>query len=252
MSFKRVIFMMDRFSSAGVEIAYLERGEGYPLLMIHGFASSSRVNWISAGWFDFFVREGRRVIALDNRGHGESGKPYDPAEYEAPVMAEDSRRLLDHLGIERADVVGYSMGARIGLFLTLNHPDRVRRLVLGGVGANLLVEAKDTNEIVAALEADEPGKESGPVGRAFRSFADANGGDLRALASCMRSSRTPLKQEELGAGAPPGHGCSGCRGYDRGARGSAQGVFPECDTADYSQPRSCTGGRRALVQAGRG
>ena len=79
---------------------------------------------------------GRRVIAFDNRGHGQSEKLYDPELYGAPVMAEDARRLLDHLGIARADVMGYSMGARIAAFLALAHPERVRSVIFAGLGIN--------------------------------------------------------------------------------------------------------------------
>ena len=80
---------MDHFNSDGIDIAYLDQGEGDPVLLIHGFASNVRINWISTGWVERLVSAGRRVIAIDNRGHGESGKVYDKAAYESPMMAED-------------------------------------------------------------------------------------------------------------------------------------------------------------------
>ena len=129
---------MQTFNSDGVRIAFLDEGAGPPILLIHGFASSVRFNWIDPGWVNLLVRNGFRVIAIDNRGHGESEKLYDRAAYGAPLMAEDARRLLDHLGIERADVMGYSMGARITAFLTLAHPARVRSAMFGGLGGNML------------------------------------------------------------------------------------------------------------------
>jgi pimeloyl-ACP methyl ester carboxylesterase len=101
---------MQSFNSEGVELAYVEEGEGDPILLIHGFASNIAANWRDAGWIRTLTEAGRRVIALDNRGHGHSEKLYDPSLYGAPAMAEDARRLLDHLGIARADVMGYSMG----------------------------------------------------------------------------------------------------------------------------------------------
>ena len=110
---------MQSFDSDGVGIAYSDEGEGEPILLIHGFASNVAANWRDVGWIGALAAAGRRVIALDNRGHGQSEKLYDPSCYGAPSMAEDARRLLDHLGIARADVMGYSMGARIATFLLL-------------------------------------------------------------------------------------------------------------------------------------
>src|SRR4029077_8217460 len=117
---------MNSFTSDGIEIAYLDEGEGEPILLIHGFASNLVANWIDPGWMRTLVAAGRRVIAYDNRGHGRSGKLYDPNAYGAPSMAEDGRRLLDHLGIARADVMGYSMGAGVATFLARAPPKRVR------------------------------------------------------------------------------------------------------------------------------
>src|SRR5208282_1593805 len=113
---------MQQFLSDGVEIAYIDVAPegsdfGEPILLIHGFASSHRINWVNPRWVDTFSRAGRRVIAFDNRGHGGSEKLYDPAAYHSDVMARDAANLLDRLSIARADVMGYSMGARIGSFL---------------------------------------------------------------------------------------------------------------------------------------
>src|SRR4051812_29533027 len=100
---------MPTFQSDGLELAYRDEGEGDPILLIHGFASSIDVNWSGTGWIDTLKTDGRRVVAIDNRGHGASEKLYDPAFYGADVMAGDAIALLDHLDIERADVMGYSM-----------------------------------------------------------------------------------------------------------------------------------------------
>ncbi len=126
------------FTHDGVEIAFLDEGEGEPIVLVHGFASNKEVNWVAPGWVTTLTRAGRRVIALDNRGHGASTKLYDPAAYHSAIMAEDVRALIDHLGLPRADVMGYSMGARITAFLALAHPDRVRSAVLGGLGIRLV------------------------------------------------------------------------------------------------------------------
>ena len=123
---------MPTFKNGSVEIAYLDEGEGEPILLIHGFASTKDVNWVQPGWFSTLEGAGRRVIALDNRGHGQSAKLYDPADYYTAKMASDARALLAHLGIGRADVMGYSMGARITAFLACESPELTRSIVLGG------------------------------------------------------------------------------------------------------------------------
>src|SRR5262245_24626705 len=119
------------FKSGAVEIAFLDQGEGEPIVLVHGFASTAAVNWLHPGWFATLTRAGRRVIADDIRGHGASQKLYDPAAYQTRLMAEDVGALLDHLDLAAADVMGYSMGARICAFLAVAHPKRVRRLILG-------------------------------------------------------------------------------------------------------------------------
>lgn len=188
---------MPQFDHDGVRIAYLDEGEGDPILLIHGFASNKFVNWQYPGWVDLLKRDGRRVIAIDNRGHGDSQKFHDPAAYGAPVMAEDARRLLDHLKIERADVMGYSMGARISAFLTLNHPGRVRRAVFSGLGYGMISGVGDPEPIAAALEAERLQDVTDRTGRAFRAFAEQTGSDRLALAACMRSSRQKISEEDV-------------------------------------------------------
>ncbi len=98
------------FITAAGEIAYLDQGEGDAIVLVHGFASNKEVNWVNPSWLTTLERAGRRVIALDNRGHGASVKLYEPALYKTELMAGDVLALLDHLGIDRADIMGYSMG----------------------------------------------------------------------------------------------------------------------------------------------
>jgi pimeloyl-ACP methyl ester carboxylesterase len=129
---------MPSFTNGDVEIAYLDEGEGEPIVLVHGFASTKEINWAQPGWIGTLNRAGRRAVALDNRGHGASSKLYDPAAYHSAAMADDVRALLDHLKIERADIMGYSMGARITAFLAVKHPERVRSAILGGLGIRLV------------------------------------------------------------------------------------------------------------------
>src|ERR1700690_3342961 len=123
---------MPQFLHGDVEIAFLDEGEGPPIVLVHGFASNKAVNWVYPAWISALTAAGRRVIALDNRGHGESTKLYDPSAYHSATMAEDVRALLDHLQLPHADILGYSLGARIVAFLALAHPARVLSAVLGG------------------------------------------------------------------------------------------------------------------------
>jgi len=180
-----------------VSIAYLDEGEGPPVLLIHGFASSANVNWVATGWVKVLVDAGYRVIALDNRGHGGSTKFHDPARYEPDLMANDALLLLDFLGIERANIIGYSMGSRIMTFLTLARPERAGRLVFGGMGENLVKGVGRWQPIAQALEAGSVDDVDDPVGRRFRQFAERTGSDLLALAACIRPSRQRISQEQV-------------------------------------------------------
>jgi len=194
---------MPSFDSDGVEIAYIDEGEGAPILLIHGFASNVVTNWIDPGWVRTLVQSGRRVIAYDNRGHGKSEKLYDPEVYGAPSMAEDARRLLDHLGIPRADVLGYSMGARIAAFLVLAHQARVRSAVLGGLGINMVKGTVGSGPIAKALEAPRIEDVVNETARSFRAFAEQTKSDLKALAACIRGPRERITPEQLATIAVP-------------------------------------------------
>jgi pimeloyl-ACP methyl ester carboxylesterase len=190
-----------RFQSDGVEIAYDVTGDATgdrpPVLLIHGFASNARVNWHDTLWVATLAGAGHRVISYDNRGHGHSAKLYDPAAYSAEEMAEDARRLLDHLESPKADVIGYSMGARLTALLAIHHPARVRRAVLGGLAANMIRGLSGAETIAAGFEADDPATISDPTARAFRTFAEQTSSDLKALAACIRGSRQSVSPAAL-------------------------------------------------------
>lgn len=190
---------MASFSHGEVEIAYLDEGDGEPIVLLHGFASTKEVNWVYPGWVTALRRVNRRVIALDNRGHGASTKLYDPSAYHSAIMAEDVRTLLDHLQIVRVDVMGYSMGARVTAFLAVEHPERVRAAILGGLGVRLVEGVGLPESIAEALEAPSLADVQDPIGRTFRQFADQTRSDLRALAACIRGSRQTLTPAQVAA-----------------------------------------------------
>ena len=189
------------FSSDGVDIAFIDarpqgRDLNEPILLIHGFASNHRMNWVGPRWVDTLTEAGRRVIAFDNRGHGQSQKLYAPADYHLDLMTRDAANLLAHLGVERADVMGYSMGARIASFLALSQPSLVRSLVLGGLGDRLVRDGGLPEAIAEALEAPSLDSLVDPTQRLFRGFAEQTKSDRAALAACVRGSRRSLTLEE--------------------------------------------------------
>jgi len=188
---------MPAFQHDNVEIAYLDEGEGEPIVLVHGFASNKEVNWVAPGWVTTLTRAGHRAIALDNRGHGQSTKLYDPDQYSTTAMAGDVRALLDHLGIARADVMGYSMGARITAFLAVEHPDTVRSAILGGLGIRLVDGVGLPQSIAEALEAPSVQDVLDQQGRMFRAFAEQTKSDRVALAACIRGSRQTLTREQV-------------------------------------------------------
>ena len=188
---------MPRFQHGSVEIAFIDQGQGEPIILVHGFASTKEVNWVQPGWVATVTRAGRRAIALDNRGHGESTKLYDPADYHTDKMADDVLALMDHLGLDRADAMGYSMGARICAFLAVRKPKRVRSLILGGLGIHLVDGHGLPKNIADALEAPSASDVAGPQARRFRAFAEQTKSDLHALAACIRGSRQTLTRDQV-------------------------------------------------------
>jgi pimeloyl-ACP methyl ester carboxylesterase len=172
------------FMSDGVRIHYELNGpeRGTPVVMVHGFASDYRLNWVGSRWQETFTQAGFRVIGMDCRGHGHSDKPHDVGAYSVQTMAGDVVRLLDHLGEDAADYLGYSMGSRIGLEVVLEHPERVTRAVLGGIGAAGAISKAQA--IADALSRGEPTDD--PVAAMFYKFASSRPtNDLQALAACI-------------------------------------------------------------------
>jgi non-heme chloroperoxidase len=187
------------FEHDGLSLSYFDEGDpnGMPVLLTHGFASTASVNWVYPGWLKTLGEAGYRVIAMDNRGHGASDKPHDSEAYRPWIMAGDSMALLDHLGIPEADLIGYSMGARISVFAALNHPDRVRSLVLGGLGIGMTDGVGDWDPIADALLAPSIDTVTHARGRMFRAFAEQTKSDREALAACIRGSRDLVARSDM-------------------------------------------------------
>lgn len=192
---------MGQFTSQGLRLAYEVIGDGPPIVLVHGFASSIRQNWREPGWIDALTAAGRQVIALDNRGHGASDKPHDVDSYGIDVMAADVLGLVDHLGLSGAagrggiDLFGYSMGAYISLRLILRAPDLWRRVILGGIGGAAVNPTGDLTLIPEAMRADRASLRH-PIQVAFRAFAESQGNDLEALAACASRPRVPVRRAD--------------------------------------------------------
>ena len=188
---------MPSFHNGDVEIAYLDEGEGDPIILVHGFASSKNVNWVYPTWVSELRKNGRRVIALDNRGHGECAKLYEPAQYSIPTMAGDVLALMDHLAIPQRRSHGLFDGraddglarAQRAAAPAFGDPRRHRHRGLiegGGPGEN----------VAKALEAPSLDDVTDPVGRTFRAFADQTRSDRLALAACLRGTRDLMTKDE--------------------------------------------------------
>src|SRR5258708_22204005 len=182
---------MPSFHNGAIEIAYLDEGEGDPIVLVHGFASTKNVNWLYPTWVSELKKNGRRVIALDNRGHGDSQKLYDPEDYHIGTMAGDVSALMDHLNLERADIMGYSLGSRMTALLALHQPQRLRSAIFGGSGIGLIEAGGPGSNIAKALQADSLEDVTDPVGRTFLAFADQTRSDRSAAPARRPGSPRP-------------------------------------------------------------
>lgn len=180
---------MHHFTSFdGTDIAYLDTGTGPFVFLLHGFAADHQANWVQPGVVSALEGAGHRVIAPDTRGHGQSGKPHDPASYGGDTFVLDVQALMGHLAVAHAHLVGYSMGSIIAARLVPLEP-RAQSLVLGGIGGHFGAERSEARRagLADALEADDPASIADPVARAFRQFAEVTGADRLALAAIQRA-----------------------------------------------------------------
>ncbi len=160
-----------------------------PVVLVHGFGTSYELTWVHNGWADLLADEGRTVIGVDLLGHGEAPKPHDPAAY-----ADLGERVRNALPDEPVDAVGFSLGAKTLLRCAAAAPDRFRRLVVAGVGANLFADT-DHSAIVDAVRSGDHG--DNPALRYFADLAELPGNDREALAACMANGGGRIPAEEL-------------------------------------------------------
>lgn len=189
---------MATLSVNGTDIAFDDVGEGTPILLLHGFASTRIDNWSRTGWYGTLQKTGRRVIAMDWRGHGESAKLYDPGDYSAEAMLGDATGLLDHLNIEKCELMGFSMGAGLAMQLALQQGSRISRLVLAGVGDKMLETGPGLGAISNVFDAASAEEIADPTARGFRLYAEKLGQDLKAIGACAKAKRERPRVADLG------------------------------------------------------
>jgi pimeloyl-ACP methyl ester carboxylesterase len=222
---------MATFESGGLTLAYDDiggPGEGRPMILMHGFTSNRNENWRRLGWYGALERRRMRAIGLDARGHGESAKPHDPAAYGREAMAGDILNLMDHLGIERAHLLGFSMGSRLALAAALKAPKRFATLTVGGIGEKLFEPRTFVgNPMAEAMEAADIESIKEPMLKSFRQFADDQGEDRLALAALTRAADAPFAKEELGKLDVPVLVVAGARDELAGDPQPLADVFPD-------------------------
>ena len=232
---------MEFTTSDGLKLAYddiappdYERA----ILLVHGFVSNRNEGWKRTGWYTALERRRFRVIAFDQRGHGQSETPHDPAAYGRDKQARDVVELMNHLGVNRVDLFGYSMGARVAAEAAITEPGRFSNLILGGVGDKMLEESNRprSDALAEAMLAEDPDSIAEPFLRSFRQFADEQGEDRAALAAFSRAVSPPLDISAFGTLPMPVLAVAGSRESngdpERLARAFPLGkgvVIPGCD-----------------------
>jgi len=162
-----------------------------PVVLVHGWGGSFESTWQRSGFTELLRDAAKPVIGIDLLGHGTAPKPHDPAAY-----ADLGARVLDALPPEPVDAVGFSLGAMTLLRLASQHPQRFRRLVLAGIGRNVL-EPDDGSgpRIVAAIEGNAADGDTAAL--VFAQYAHQPGNDPVALAAIMRRDRSPITPAQL-------------------------------------------------------
>jgi len=165
-----------------MHIHHVESGQGHPIVLVHGWGADIRRNWVETGWIAA-LEPVRHVVAMDSRGHGRSEKPHVQKLYSYRAMGEDVLKVMDGLGIAKADLFGYSMGAFIAVALLGSHRDRFTSVIMGGIGDETPETEAVRFVIAEALREPEPEGVTDRLGRAYRAYAGADpNNDLEALA----------------------------------------------------------------------
>lgn len=220
---------------SSARIAYIDVGAGEPVICVHGFASSHLFNWVNPGWVETILRSGRRVVALDNRGHGASEKFYRPEDYARELMAGDVIELAEYLGLARAHLLGYSMGARISAHVGILAAGLTRSIVLGGLGWNMVAGVGLPAPVADGLVAASLDEISDPMARMFRQFAETTGSDRFALAACIKATRQHLGEDEVATITAPVLVAIGTNDPIAGSAAKLAAVLPRGEAFDIER-----------------
>lgn len=169
----------------------------HPVVLVHGWGGSFASTWRSSGFADLLEDAGRPVVGVDLLGHGTAPKPHEPEAY-----GDLTARVLEAAPESRCDYVGFSLGAMTVLQLAIDRPERVNRLVLAGIGRNVLEPENPEahRRLIEALESDtppDPDTTSDNIARLFVQYADQPGNDRRALTAVMKRQRSPFTSDQL-------------------------------------------------------
>jgi pimeloyl-ACP methyl ester carboxylesterase len=174
----------------GVRLATYAWGDedAPPVLCVHGFGSSTRDNWVNTGWVRELLRRGLRVLAVDQRGHGASDKPHDPASYVMPTLVDDLATVLDTYLLDSVRYLGYSLGGRVGWQFAVEHSEHVERAVLGGIPDGRPLSRLNVAQARAFAEHGVPVEDA--VTQRYVMLAErVPGNDLRALIAVAEGMR---------------------------------------------------------------
>ncbi|MFC4911051.1 alpha/beta fold hydrolase [Actinomadura gamaensis] len=208
----------------GVRLAFRELGEGRPLVLIHGYFSTATVNWIRYGHAEALADLGYRVIMPDLRGHGDSGKPHDPANYPPDVLADDGFALLEHLDLTDYVLGGYSLGARTTARMLARGANPVRA-VFGGMGLTGITETEGRGEHFRNVLSNPGTFERGTAEWRAEAFLKTVGGDrvalLRVLDTFVNTPRAELERLAL-----PSLVVAGADDHDNGSAKDLAAALP--------------------------
>ena len=192
---------MPTFQNADIRLHFDARGDGRPLVFLHGGTVSFEANYAAFGWPEKFITRGFQVVGLDFRGHGKSDKPHDASAYGTANVAADVTALLDHLGLDRVDLVAYSIGTAIALHLLQNNPARLRRVALVATGDGLVgLPPHEFSRVLPALavvaDRSEYPQDLPKHAAVYWKFIEATGGDRAALKAFAEGRYPPLTVAE--------------------------------------------------------
>jgi len=185
------------FQNADISLHFEVRGDGRPLVFLHGGTVNFQANYAAFGWPEKFIARGFQVVGLDFRGHGQSDKPHDASAYGTANVAADVTGLLDHLGLDRVDLVAYSIGTAVALHLLQNVPARLNRVALVATGDGLVgLPPHEFSRVLPALAVvaarSEYPQDLPKHAAAYWNFIEATGGDRAALKAFAEARYPPL------------------------------------------------------------